>query len=109
MAALSGCHWRQADGDSIAQRGDGFQRHVAGALDGPFVVLLEQEGADEVEDGGFVRENPDDIAATLDLAVQPLERVCAVQFGAVLGGEVHVGENICLGIVHQAVFAVRKA
>ena len=27
-----------------------FQRHVSGALDGPLVVLLEQNGADEADD-----------------------------------------------------------
>jgi hypothetical protein len=32
---------------------------------------------------------------------EAIERVRAVQFGAVLGWEVHVGENICLGLVHQ--------
>jgi hypothetical protein len=35
----------------IAQRRDGFQRHVAGALDGPFIVLLEQDRADDSDDG----------------------------------------------------------
>jgi hypothetical protein len=28
--------------------GDGFQRHVASSLDGPFIVLLKQNGADQV-------------------------------------------------------------
>jgi hypothetical protein len=39
-----------------AQRSDCFQRHVAGALDGPFVVLIEQDGADEACDCLFVGE-----------------------------------------------------
>jgi len=30
----------------IAQGGEGFQGHVTGALDGPFVVLFEQNGSD---------------------------------------------------------------
>ena len=37
----SGYQGWQADGGIIADRGDAFQRHVAGALDGPFVVLFE--------------------------------------------------------------------
>ena len=78
MAALSGCDCGQADRGSIAQGSDGFQCHVSGALNGPFVVLLEEQGADEADDGGLVREDPDDIAAALDFAVEPLERVCAV-------------------------------
>ena len=85
MAALSGCHGRQADGISIAYRGDGFQCHVAGALDGPFVVLLEEQGADEAHDGGLVGEDADDIAAALDFAIEAFEWVRAVQLGAVLG------------------------
>ena len=52
----------------MAQRGDGFQRHVAGALDGPFVVLFEEEGADQADDGVVVGEDADDVGAPLDLA-----------------------------------------
>src|SRR6266705_1484620 len=38
----SGCrHGGQLDQGILAQRGDGFQRHVAGPLDGPFVILLQ--------------------------------------------------------------------
>ena len=38
-------HGWQSDDGIIAQAGHGFQRHVAGALDGPLVVLFEQDGA----------------------------------------------------------------
>ena len=75
---------RQADDGIIAQGRDGFQRHVAGALDGPFVVLFEQDGADEADDGGLVGEDADDLGAPLDLAVEALERIGRVQLGAVL-------------------------
>jgi hypothetical protein len=34
---------READGRIITQRRDGFQCHVTGALDGPLIVLLEQD------------------------------------------------------------------
>ena len=34
----------QADEGSIAEWGDGFQRHVAGLLDGPFTVLFRPFG-----------------------------------------------------------------
>jgi hypothetical protein len=37
----------QADDVMIAQRGDRFQGHVASALDGLFVVPLEQDCSDE--------------------------------------------------------------
>jgi len=48
--------------------GDGFQGHVAGALDRPLVVLLEQDGADQAGDGVFIGEDADHVSAALDLA-----------------------------------------
>ena len=40
--------------------------------------------------------NADDVGAALDLAVQALDRVRAVQLGAVLLGEGHAGEDVVL-------------
>src|SRR6516165_5468726 len=51
---------RKANGGIIAQWCDGFQSHVAAALDRPFVVLFEQDRADETNDGIFVGEYADD-------------------------------------------------
>ena len=42
-------------------RRDRFQAHVATALNGPFVVLFEQQRADEPRDGICVREDADHI------------------------------------------------
>jgi hypothetical protein len=42
----------QHEGEIIAQGRDGFQGHVTGALHGPFVVLLEQDRADQA--GGLI-------------------------------------------------------
>lgn len=42
-------------------------------MDGPFVVLFEQDGADEVGDAGFVGKDADDRGAALDLAVKTLQ------------------------------------
>jgi len=78
------CRDGQADDRIIADGGDAFQCDVTSALDGPFIILFEQNGADEACDGGLVGEDADDLGAALDLAFQSLERVCAVQFGAVL-------------------------
>jgi len=72
----SGGHGWQADDGIIADRRDAFQCDVASALDGPFVVLFEQDRADEPGDGGLVGEDADDLGAALDLAVEALERVC---------------------------------
>ena len=60
---LSAGDSREADVRIIAQLRDGFQRHVAGTLDGPFVVLLEQDHFDEADDGIFVREDADYLGA----------------------------------------------
>ncbi len=73
---MSGCREGQVDERIIAHGGDGFQGHVAGSLDGPLVVLLEQDGADEPGDSGFVGEDADDLGSAFDLAVEALQRVC---------------------------------
>jgi hypothetical protein len=56
---------RKADGGIIAQRRDGFQRHVAGTLDRPFVVLLEQDRTDETNDRVLVGEDADDFGGAV--------------------------------------------
>jgi hypothetical protein len=50
-----------------------FQRHVAGALDGPFVVLFEQDRADEAGDGVLIGEDADNLGPPLDLAIEALD------------------------------------
>lgn len=47
----SGCHGGQPDDWSIAQGPDGFLRHVAAALNGPCVIMFEQDRADERKPG----------------------------------------------------------
>jgi hypothetical protein len=76
---------RKADGGIIAQWCDGFQSHVAAALDRPFVVLFEQDRADETNDGIFVGEYANHLGASLDLAVDTFERIGGV--GRILKGE----------------------
>ena len=51
-------HGGQADERIIAECGDGFQGHVAGALHGPLVVLLQEDCPDEPGDGVLVGEMP---------------------------------------------------
>jgi hypothetical protein len=48
--------------------------HVAGALDGPFIVLFEQQRANETDDGVVVGEDADDVGSPLDLAVRVRRR-----------------------------------
>ena len=76
----SACSW-QADERIIAHRGDCLKCHVAGPLDGPFVVLFEQQRTDQAHDGVVVWEDADDLCASLDLTVQSLNRVCRMEFG----------------------------
>jgi hypothetical protein len=45
----------------IAQARDGFQGPVAATLDGPFVVLFEQNCADEANNGVLVGEDADNL------------------------------------------------
>ena len=71
----------------IADWGDAFQRHVAGALDRPLIILLKEDGADEALDRVLVWEDADDIGATFNFAVDALQRIGRVQFGPVRGGE----------------------
>ena len=74
-------------GSSLKGR-DGFQRHVACLLDGPFVVLLEQDGADEAGDALFVREDADDFSAAFDLAIQALDGLVECSLVRCCGGKV---------------------
>ena len=107
LALIGGPSWsvalrcRQAAPDIIADRGERFQRHVSGALDGPFLGLLHEDRADEASDRCLVRKDTDDVRASLDLGVQPLDRIGAVQLGAMLGWEGHIGQDVLLGRVHE--------
>ena len=92
---------RKADGGIIAQRRDGFQGHVAAALDRPLVVLFEQDRANETDDCALVREDADHFGTSFDLAVDAFERVGGVQRDAVLCREGHVGEHIRLCLIQK--------
>lgn len=58
--------------------GNGFQSHILGALDGPLIVLLKQQRADESGDGILVGQDADDLGAPFDLAIETLDGVCRV-------------------------------
>src|SRR5439155_5262353 len=47
-----------------AEAGHGLERHVA-VLELPLVVLLHQDGSDEAQDAGLVREDADHVGAGL--------------------------------------------
>ena len=56
--------------------------HVA-PVETPLVVLLEHHGADESGDRRVVGEDAHDIGTPLDLGIEPLERIGAVDLGPV--------------------------
>jgi len=58
------------------------------------VILFEQDGADQADDGGLVWKEADDIGAAFDLLVQPFQRVGGMQFCAVLGGKVSISIEV---------------
>lgn len=57
----------------------------------PVGILLEQDGADEAQDAGIVREYAHHIGTAFHLLVQVLQRVGTVKPGSVPGREGHVG------------------
>jgi hypothetical protein len=69
VAVLSGvprwsaCHCGQADARIIAHPGKGLNRHASGALDGPFVALLHEDGDDQSGKGIVVPEDADEVGA----------------------------------------------
>ena len=50
----------------------------SGTLDRPFVVLLEQDGADEASDGVLVGKGADHFGPALDFTVDALQRIGGV-------------------------------
>lgn len=71
---------RSAGRRIVAQGGDGFQHHLASALDGLLNVLLEQGRADRANNGIFILEDVDYLCPSLDLALPVLDP----------GGRVHL-------------------
>jgi hypothetical protein len=55
-------------------------------LDGPFIILFEQQCTDEPDDCGLVGEDADHIAASLVFAVEAFERIGVVDLGPMLSG-----------------------
>ena len=68
----------------MAQRGNGFQCHVAASLNRPFVVLFQKDRAHEAEDGGFIGKDPHDIRSPLDLSIETFDRIGGVDLRPVV-------------------------
>ncbi len=59
---------------------EGLDRQVA-AANKPLIALLQEQGAGKPDQGGVVGEDPDDVRAPADLAVDALQRVGASELG----------------------------
>src|SRR4029453_1581773 len=57
------------------------------AADQPLIVLLDQQAARQAQQRGIIGKHADDVGASADLAVDPLQRVGAAQLRAVGGRE----------------------
>src|SRR5436190_24087375 len=57
--------------------------------------------ADQAGDGILVGEDANDVGTALDLAVEAFQRIGGVDFGSVIFGEAHKGEDIGFGLIHQ--------
>ena len=67
-----GSHLRWLLGSDGAAAGQDVEAEVAAAF-GPFVGLFGQDGADEADDRVAVGEDPHDVGAPADLAIQALD------------------------------------
>jgi len=116
---MSACGW-QADEWIIAHRGDGSQCHVAGPLDGPRVILLQEQCIYLPDDGIKVGEDADDFSASLDLAVETLDRMGRMKLYPVLFGKAQQGGSctrlpvsialaVTLGQSQAALLAIARA
>ena len=75
--------------------------HVSPALDCAFLSLLHRDCPYQYPDRGFVKEDHDDVRASLDLTIQELNWFRGIQFGAMLGREGQVGQYVFLRRTHE--------
>ena len=68
------------------------------AADEPLVVGLDREHQNEPDQRCLVGEDPDDVGAPADLAVEALERIRGSELGPVGGGKFLEGEDVLLGL-----------
>ena len=87
LGVAVGGHLRVCAGcECDAGAGEDVEAEVAAAF-GPFVVLFGQDSADEADQGVAAGEDPDDVGAAADLAVEPFLRVVRPDLAPELFGE----------------------
>jgi hypothetical protein len=70
-----------------------FPASCSGALDLPFIVLLEQDSADKPEDGVVGGKTADDVGTAFDFAVESFQAVRGVELRPMIGGKANVSEG----------------
>ena len=83
----------------MAQRGNGFQCHVAASLNRPFVVLFQKDRVHESEDGGFIGKDSNHIGSPLDLAIETLDGIVGVDLRPVVFREGGVLPHEAIGVL----------
>ena len=98
--SCSADHRGQPGGLIVTQGRQSLKLHVS-ALQLALVVLLEPQRADQAYDGGVVGEDSDDVGLTLDLGVEPLEGIGAVDLRSVRLRERHERQHFDFSSVHE--------
>ena len=93
-------HRREQRRCVLGQGSQAFQLHVA-TVELPLVVLLQQQRADQPHDGRLVGKDTHDLGAALDLRVEPLQRIGAVDLRPMGLGKRHERQHVGLGLVHH--------
>ena len=86
--------------EAEAATAEDVEAEVAAAF-GPLVVLLGEDGADETDDRVAVGEDPDNVGAPSDLAVEPLGWVVGPDLAPDLLGEHGEREDVGARVVEM--------
>ncbi len=77
-----------------------FRASCSGRAGPPIIVLFEQQCTGQADDRLLVRKGADDVAAPIDIAIEPFERIGAVQLGTARDQGVHM-RHVRLRLFHQ--------
>lgn len=81
--------------------GHGGLGDKATALQLPFLLLLQQLAAHQAGDRGVVGEDADDVGASFDLLIEPVQRVGVPHLAPVLLREVQERQQVVSGGLHH--------
>lgn len=67
----------------------------------PLIISFEHHGGNQAHDGGVIGEDADNVGATLNFRIQPLQRVAGVDLHPMGSREGHARKHLVLGLDHQ--------